>query len=547
MGDAMDPQRTKGTILLAINIIIVGLIGFAVMKGPIGKPMMGSPPEAGAEAGGDAKARATNASGKGDSQPAEAKKGKEKKVSQAAPAEAGAVAASGSAALADQSDGDDDARHTTSAQNEIAVDPALDGAALLPLDSAGSAPERAAAHERNNAGVREFNAGNYEAAMDDFEAALREAPEDSVVRRNLAIALAQSAVADARDGADDAGSRVQRARSAIARVERAITLDPKNASLLRLAGELHMQAGNVTRARHALQDAEDLAPKDATIQRLLGELAYGEEKIDEAVKRWERAIALGDADPRLAQRLEKARREEGIEGEMDLLRDRHFVVKFADGETGAAGEAELALRALEEIRDRIGRELSWYPARPLAVILYSGEEFREVTGAHGWMGGLFDGKIRIPIRGVHRIDDRVEKLLTHEYAHALFAETAPRGAPGWLDEGFAQWIAGEWSEARARALVARLNGAPLVPFKALEGSFTAVSDGALAEQAYFQAFLAVDYLTDRYRTDQLKTFLKRLAAGEDAEEALEGVYRLDYEELTDSVADRLAEKYATRP
>jgi Flp pilus assembly protein TadD len=544
MGDAMDPQRTKGTVLLAINIIIVGLIAFAVMKGPIGKPMMGSPPDASAEAG---KARDAKAGGK-EAEPGK-KGGKEKKVSQAAPAEAGAVAASGgSASLAQGRAEDGGSRHSTAAESEIgAHDALLDDAALLPLDSAGSVTERASAYERNNAGVRQFNARNYGAATEDFEAALREAPEDSVVRRNLAMSLAQSAITDARDETGHAGSRVERARRAIARVERAISLDPKNASLLRLAGELHLQAGNAVRARHALEDAESLAPADATIQRLLGELAYGEERIDEAVKCWERAIALGDSDPRLAQRLAKAQREEGVEGEMDLLRDRHFVVKFADGETGAAGEAELALRALEEIRDRVGRELSWFPARPLAVILYSGEEFRQVTGAHGWMGGLFDGKIRIPIRGVHRIDAGVEKLLTHEYAHALFADMAPGGAPGWLDEGFAQWVAGEWSEGRARAMVARLNGAPLLSFEALEGSFTAVSDGALAEQAYFQSFLAVDYLMDRYRTDDLKKYLSRVAAREDAEEALERVYRLDYDELAESVADRLVEKYVTRP
>ena len=537
----------KGTVLLAINVIIVGLIVFAVMKGPIGKPMMGSPPDASAAAGGDVPA--ANAGGTEGSQPARpARHGsKEKKVSQAAPADAGAVAASGATAGLAHPRAEGGGRpQSTAAPTAIGShDDALDDALPLPLGSAGSVIERAPVHERNNAGVQKFNAGDYDAAAEDFEAALREAPEDSVVRRNLAISLAQSAIVDVRDESGGGGSRVERARDAIARVERAIGLDPGNASLLRLAGELHLQACNAIRARHALEDAETLAPDDATIQRLLGELAYGEERIDEAVRRWERAIALGDDDPRLAARLAKAQREEGVEGEMDLLRDRHFVVKFADGETGAAGEAELALRALEEIRDRVGRELSWFPARPLAVILYSGEEFRQVTGAHGWMGGLFDGKIRIPIRGVARIDARVEKLLTHEYAHALFAEAAP-GAPGWLDEGFAQWIAGEWTEDRARAMVTRLNGAPILSFDALEGSFTVLKDGALAEQAYFQAFLAVDYLMDRYRTDDLKSFLSRLAARENAEQALESVYRLNYDDLAKSVSERLAEKYIAR-
>ncbi len=534
----MDTQRMKGIVLVVVNVLVVGLILFAVMQGPVGAPMMGSPPggEADAASASPAGAKAAAASTEGASS---GKHGsKEKKVSSAAPAEAGAVAALGASAVVGAgAEGRSGGEGTSQGMKSSAI--SFAPAIVIEEAGAGAAAGDSTLIGKNNAGVRLFNAGDYGAAAREFEAAFAASPDDPVVRKNLACTLAQSAVALAQGGATEG------AADAVALVERASALLPENAELLRLAGELHFRSGDNTRARHALEEAETLAPADADVQRVLGEIAYREERLDEAVRRWKRAIELGQSDPRLAARLAKAERERGVEGEMDVVRDRHFVVKFADAQTGAAGEAELALRALDRIRDRVGRDLEWFPARPIAVILYSGDEFRAVTGAHSWMGGLFDGKIRIPIRGVDAIDENVEKLLAHEYAHALIAEKAGGSTPGWLDEGFAQWIAGEWTGRRAEDAAARLGGGALIDFASLEGSFTRITDPALAEAAYFQAFLAVDYLMDRFGADDLQLYLALVAKDTRPADALEQIYHLTYERLADAVASHLADLYPT--
>ncbi|MFN0152050.1 MAG: peptidase MA family metallohydrolase [bacterium] len=537
----MDTQRTKGIILVAVNVIVVGLILFAVMNGPVGKPTTGSPPGESADGASESPA-GEKAAAAGSHGGSSGKHGsKEKKVSSAAPAEAGAVAALGaSAATGARAEGRTGGEGLSPAieTKAMSFSPAI---VAGPAGGARAAADDSTLIGRNNAGVRFFTAGDYAAAQTEFEAAFAASPDDPVIRRNLACTLAQSAVALAQGS----GSSADAAADAIALVERASSLLPKNPELLRLAGELHFRSGDNTRARHALEEAETVAPADAAVQRVLGEIAYREERLDEAIRRWKRAIELGEDDPRLAARVGKAERERGVEGDMDVVRDRHFVVKFAEGHTGAAGEAELALRALDRIRDRVGREVAWFPERPIAVILYSGEEFRAVTGAHAWMGGLFDGKIRIPIRGVDRIDENVEKLLAHEYAHALVAEKTGGGAPGWIDEGFAQWIAGEWSGRRAEEASARLAGGALIDFASLEGSFTRITDPALAEAAYFQAFLAVDYLMERYGADDLQRYLALIAKDTRPADALEQVYHLTYERLADGVAAHLADLHPT--
>ena len=56
----------------------------------------------------------------------------------------------------------------------------------------------------------------------------------------------------------------------------------------------------------------------------------------------------------------------------------------------------------------------------VAVVIYPGRTFRAVTGAHGWVAGLYDGKIRVPAAGLRDAPpSAVRAVLTHEYAHAL--------------------------------------------------------------------------------------------------------------------------------
>lgn len=391
--------------------------------------------------------------------------------------------------------------------------------------------------ERNNVGVRLYEAGRYGEAAENFEAAFTAAPGDSSIRSNLAYALANAAVVQARDAGKG------RSSDAEASIDRALTLLPGNGDFQRIRGELLFAAGDDSRARHAFQDAELARPEDPVIQRYLGEIAYREEDLDEALRRWKRAVALGETDPALIARIEQVGREADVEEEMDVVHDRHFAVKFAEGEVGTAGQAELVLRALDRIRDRVNEETSWVASKRVAVIIYSNEEFRDVTQAHSWMGGVYDGKIRVPLRGVVRIEGRVETLLAHEYTHAIVGEIAAGRAPGWLDEGLAQHVAGDWSPARTRDAARRMTGHAPIPYAALEGSFTRFAAGSDAEAAYFLSSVTADYLMERFGGRTITALLERLAAGTPPEKALQEICRLDYGALSDAVADDLARRY----
>ena len=84
-----------------------------------------------------------------------------------------------------------------------------------------------------------------------------------------------------------------------------------------------------------------------------------------------------------------------------------------------------------------GAALSHYPTAPIAVVLYTNEQFRDITRAPPWAGGAFDGIIRIPMRGALADAAEFDRVLAHEYTHALVYDLARSGVPTWLHEGLA--------------------------------------------------------------------------------------------------------------
>jgi hypothetical protein len=148
-------------------------------------------------------------------------------------------------------------------------------------------------------------------------------------------------------------------------------------------------------------------------------------------------------------------------------------------------------------------------------VLYTAEQFRDITRSPPWAAAAYDGTIRVPMRGALEKGAELDRVLTHEFTHALIATIAPRGVPMWLSEGLASALETDdlaWAEQRVRDRTA------LVPLQALQSGFGGL-DGAQAELAYARSALAARRLLDEAGGAAVANLLRDLGEGVDIETA----------------------------
>ena len=174
----------------------------------------------------------------------------------------------------------------------------------------------------------------------------------------------------------------------------------------------------------------------------------------------ERAVGEAPADTRLAEMLGRWRREAELHDRMQQSLNERFTVSFEGPE-----EATLAAQALESLDRaywRIGEALSTYPNRPISVVLYTGEQFHDITRSPAWAAGAYDGTIRVPMRGAldnaegagSRAGSRVRPRARQHAGAAERADLAERRARDGARSRFARLGAGP-CRTRRRTDVAR--------------------------------------------------------------------------------------------
>lgn len=114
----------------------------------------------------------------------------------------------------------------------------------------------------------------------------------------------------------------------------------------------------------------------------------------------------------------------------------------------------------------------------------------------------------------------LETVLDHELVHVLLGRAfAPRPVPRWLQEGLAQYYAGEIGPEEAQALfTARLGGE--VSLARLAGGFR--GDPIQARAAYAASADLVAFVAGRHGESAIRALVARMAVGQGLEEALSG-------------------------
>ncbi len=250
----------------------------------------------------------------------------------------------------------------------------------------------------------------------------------------------------------------------------------------------------------------------AEMHHILGKTHYFREEMDKAIEEFQRALSLKE-DPRIRASLERAMLESRTARGFDQKRLSHFIVSY-EGET-MESEGRLVLDSLERSRAALISQLGYEPEEPVVVILYSRRSYREMGGPH-WSAGFFDGKIRMPVGGLHQVDEQIRKTLHHELVHAFIHARAGEAAPRWLHEGVAEYMEGTRAAEQGPLLASVLDQG---------GSFADCLPSAQCDVRIFYPAAAsfVDYLIQLRGVGGIRDVLSSLGEGNDIDGALRRV------------------------
>jgi hypothetical protein len=293
----------------------------------------------------------------------------------------------------------------------------------------------------------------------------------------------------------------------------AIALDPRNAWLRLGAGTAAFLERHDADARAHLEQALALDPKLTRARAQLAQVLKRLGDSREAIRQLAIVAAEAPGEAAVRDLLDRWTRERDLHERMRLEVGDHFTVSF-EGPEDAAMAAQ-ALDSLNRAFWRICDVLNAYPTKPVPVVLYSREQFRDITRSPQWAAGAFDGIIRVPMRGAGEKGEDLDRVLAHEFSHALIRSLATRNLPTWLNEGLASVLESDnlnWATDR----VAKVERVPSLAI--LSGPFGKLS-GDEAQVAYAASAIAAKRLLDDAGGPASANLLRDLGEGVDFEAA----------------------------
>ena len=239
---------------------------------------------------------------------------------------------------------------------------------------------------------------------------------------------------------------------------------------------------------------------------VVGRIEYDNHKMLAARRAFRSALKIDPDYPGLAELLEKVERELKVEKKFGKTANSFFDIRFA---TSVDARTAGGLRyAMETARDVVGRDYNFRPKHKTVLLVYSTKEFTNLKLGPHWAGGVYDGKIRLPLDGEHNLKYAVSTLF-HEYAHALHDDLARSQCPRWLDEGLAEIQGQKIVPGTAHVLNAAAKNGQLVPLDLLSVAFRS-EDTIVVSLAYEQSHSLAKYMVKKYGYRRIRKLMNEL-------------------------------------
>lgn len=293
--------------------------------------------------------------------------------------------------------------------------------------------------------------------------------------------------------------------------------------------KLHQMQDALEAVDQAIRAKPDFGPAYA----LKGEIEYGTQKLKEAKASWERSLQLDPSQQEVVERLKQLAKELPIETEFERLSQASFDVRYQEGLQESIG---FDVRdVLLEARREVGSDFAYWPKHKVVVLVYSAESFRAMRQeTPEWVGGQFDGKIRVPLPNRQISPEMVRQILYHEYTHAVIYDLTDGNCPIWLNEGLAEYEGRKQFSGPLTQLSSAYQQEKLVAWSNLSEHFSVALPADVVGLAYQEAYSVCSYLVQRYGFWRVRRILKAIDEGKTWENVLPEEFHLKLKTLESS-------------
>jgi hypothetical protein len=320
----------------------------------------------------------------------------------------------------------------------------------------------------------------------------------------------------------------------------------------------HYKQKNYASAREHFDAYLEKNPSDQQMRILLTDVLESEGSYDQAVGLLEKTVAeietlashpdsmMPDVDT-LKNRLKGMRTKAAVSKHQNSEVSQNFRLSYSAGDHEDL--VAFVLSTLEEALDEYIENYGFLrPINPIEVILYDGGNFRNVVaGGPEWAEGIFDGRLRIPVREQMQRGQTggLKTILRHELTHALTAIASDnRTLPPWFEEGLAQKLSCQSGECGNFMFPPTPGG--FLPANSFNTSYISLASDK-AGRAYTQSLYLIYTLQKLQGNDVIRTIVSQITTNSDT--AADGILKptnLSFESLH-AEASRLWEGQTVLP
>jgi len=338
---------------------------------------------------------------------------------------------------------------------------------------------------------------------------------------------------------------------AVQQFQEALQLNESDPQVQKNLGNVYLHQAHAAYERRdiigaidVLEQAIALNPELGHAYALLGRIEYDRQRLKEAKAAWERAVALDPAQTDVAELLRQVNEELPVESKFERLSQAYFDLRYEEHLERPVG---FDIRdALLSARRLVGSDFSYWPKYKIVVLIYSADSFRRLRQeTPEWLGGQFDGKIRVPLPSEQFDQAMVKSIMFHEYTHALVHDLTNGQCPKWLNEGLAEYEGRTQSSPPLRRLTEAHEAQQLIPWAELTAHISHDLPSEAVGLAYEQSYSMVAHCITRYRFWRIRRLLKAIAGGQPWEEAMVQEFRRQLPRLEADWRDQLPEFLAS--